>query len=130
MPLIKRSDSPLDAASVSSAKIEAQDSVTGVLGVGIGSVDRPSDPGNPHGKGEAYTGRKKTDTMTKDDYWRNKEERELLKDPMIRLSGVLQALLGSVNFGQYCVGTTADEYLDKVEQSALRLAKFVAENGK
>lgn len=69
-------------------------------------------------------------TSSKDEYWANREERDIEKDKHIRLSGVLQALLGSVNFGQYCTGTTAEDYLAKVEQSALRLAKFVTENAK
>lgn len=63
-----------------------------------------------------------SDTMSKED-WANKDKR-------ISLQGLLQALLGSVNFGQYCTGTTADEYLTAVEHASLRLAKFVAENGK
>lgn len=70
-----------------------------------------------------YTGRKaSSDTMSKED-WANKDKR-------ISLQGVLQALLGSVNFGQYCVGTTSDEYLVAVEKASLRLAKFVSDNGK
>ncbi len=74
-----------------------------------------------------YTGRKTAAPMSKDDYWRNKEDHDLRKDPQIRLSGVLQALLGSVNFGQYCIGTTPEDYLAKVEEASLRLAKFVKE---
>lgn len=73
-----------------------------------------------------YTGRKPAES--KDDYWRNREERDLATGKMIRLSGVLQALLESVNFGQYCTGTTVDEYLTAVEGAALRLARFVTEN--
>lgn len=76
----------------------------------------------------AYTGRKAV--ASKDEYWANREERDIEKDKHIRLSGVLQALLGSVNFGQYCTGTTAEDYLTKAEQAALRLAKFVTENAK
>lgn len=74
-----------------------------------------------------YTGRKADSHMSKEDYWRRKDERDLAKDPSIRLSGVLQALLGSVNFGQYCTGTTSDEYLDKIEMASLRLSKFIKE---
>ncbi len=76
----------------------------------------------------AYTGRKSAEKpMSKEDYWANREARDIEKDKHIRLSGVLQALLGSVNFGQYCTGTTAEDYLTKVEEAALRLAKFVTE---
>ncbi len=75
-----------------------------------------------------YTGRKSAEKpMSKEDYWANREARDIEKDKNIRLSGVLQALLGSVNFGQYCTGTTAEDYLTKVEEAALRLAKFVTE---
>ncbi len=76
-----------------------------------------------------YTGRIKAKDaeMTKDDYWRRREERDIETQRGIRLSGVLQALLESVNFGQYCTGTTAEDYLTKVEEAALRLAKFVTE---
>ncbi len=75
-----------------------------------------------------YTGRKKAaEPMTKDDYWKAREERDIQNGKCIRLSGVLQALLSSPNFGQYCTGTTAEDYLSKVEASALRLAKFVTE---
>lgn len=65
--------------------------------------------------------------MTKDDYWRRREERDLIKDKHIRLSGVLQAVLGSVNFGQYCTVADKNAYLADVEEAALRLAKFVTE---
>lgn len=65
--------------------------------------------------------------MTKDDYWRRREERDLEKDKHIRLSGILQALLGSVNFGQYCTGTDRNAYLNDVQEAALKLAQFVTE---
>lgn len=72
----------------------------------------------------AYTGGRKamSDTMSKED-WANKDKR-------ISLQGLVQALLNSVHFGQYIVTTTQEDYLKAVEQASLRLAKFVAENGK
>jgi hypothetical protein len=67
--------------------------------------------------------------LSKDDYWRRREERDLEKDKHIRLSGILQALLSSVNFGQYCTVANKETYLAEVEDTALRLAKFVTEKG-
>jgi len=65
--------------------------------------------------------------MTKDTYWERKEARDIRTGECIRLSGVLQALLGSVNYGQYC--TTADRtaYLAQVKSDAKELAKFITE---
>jgi len=65
--------------------------------------------------------------MTKDDYWRRREERDIEKDKHIRLSGLLQALLGSVNFGQYCTVASKEAYLEDAKAAALELAKFVTE---
>jgi len=65
--------------------------------------------------------------MTKDDYWRQREERDISKDKHIRLSGILQALLNSVNFGQYCTVADKNAYLDEVKKAALELATFVTE---
>lgn len=67
-----------------------------------------------------YTGRKADSSSMSKEEWANKDKR-------ISLQGVLQALLGSVNFGQYCTGTTSDEYLDKIEMASLRLSKFIKE---
>ena len=75
---------------------------------------------------DIYTGRKNA-PMSKEDYWKGREERDIQNGKCIRLSGVLQALLESVNFGQYCTGTTPEEYLVKVEEASLRLAKFITE---
>jgi hypothetical protein len=65
--------------------------------------------------------------MTKDNYWRQREERDIAKDKHIRLSGILQALLNSVNFGQYCTVADKNAYLDEVKKAALELATFVTE---
>lgn len=66
-------------------------------------------------------------SLTKDDYWRRREERDIRTGECMRLSGVLQALLGSVNFGQFCTVADKDAYLSHVEEASLRLAKFVTE---
>lgn len=65
--------------------------------------------------------------LNKETYWERKEERDIRTGECIRLSGVLQALLGSVNYGQYC--TTADRaaYLVQVKLDAKELAKFITE---
>jgi len=70
---------------------------------------------------------KRESPMTKDDYWRRREERDIEKDKQVRLSYALQALLGSVNFGQYCTVADENAYLAKVQEAALKLTKFITE---
>lgn len=119
MPLIKH------VAKVEEAKQLAQDVATEVLTAPLEQQGAPAVAAVVEKTKAVYTGRKAT--VSKEDYWANREERDIVKDKHIRLSGVLQAVLQSVNFGQYCSGTTSDEYLVKVEAAALRLAKFVTE---
>lgn len=114
MPLVKHvAPKPEETAKIPAVTeaIQAPDAQVAQPGAGLGSP-KP-----------VYTGRKAaaaSDTMSKADW--------AAKDSRISLQGVLQALLSSVSFGQYCTGTTADAYLTLVEQNALRLAKFVKEN--
>ncbi len=65
--------------------------------------------------------------MTKDSYWERKEARDIRTGECIRLSGVLQALLGSVNYGQYCITADRASYLAQVRADAKELAKFITE---
>lgn len=76
---------------------------------------------------KAAPAQKREAPMTKDDYWRRREERDIRTGECMRLSGVLQALLGSVNFGQFCTVADKDAYLAHVEEASLRLARFVTE---
>lgn len=114
MPLIKRAfDGTHTPAQLQDDKGKMESTKASEEPKKIGGVRKPGD--------------KATAPMTKDEYWRQREERDIEKDKHIRLSGILQALLGSVNFGQYVTTATKEAYLMEVEQAALRLAKFVTE---
>jgi len=70
--------------------------------------------------------------MTKDDYWRRREERDIareeqnvLKDKCIRRSGLFQAALQSVGVTQYSTGQTLADYLKVVRQAAEDGLRFV-----
>lgn len=65
--------------------------------------------------------------LTKDEYWNRREERDIRTGECIRLSGVLQALLGSVNYGQYCTTSDRAAYLAQVKADAKELKKFITE---
>lgn len=65
--------------------------------------------------------------MTKETYWERKETRDIRTGECIRLSGVLQALLGSVNYGQYCTTSDRAAYLTQVRSDAKELAKFITD---
>lgn len=65
--------------------------------------------------------------LTKEEYWDRKEARDIRTGECIRLSGVLQALLGSVNYGQYCTTSDRAAYLTQVKNDAKELAKFITD---
>lgn len=63
--------------------------------------------------------------MTKDDYWRRREERDIETGVRIRRSGVIQAAAMSVGTSQYNLGSTIDSYADVVEKLAERMLAWV-----
>ena len=73
----------------------------------------------------ALTKHKREAPMTKDDYWRNREERDIEKDQRISRAGMFQAALQSVGILQLNTGNTLDDYIKLVEQAAERGLAFV-----
>jgi hypothetical protein len=63
--------------------------------------------------------------MTKDDYWRRREERDIETGVRIRRSGVIQAAAMSVGTSQYNTGSTIESYADVVEKLAERMLAWV-----
>lgn len=68
-----------------------------------------------------YTGRKADAPMTKDDYWRNREERDIENSKRIGYRGILQACITSPMAGQYCTGNTPEAFAEHM----LKLADLV-----
>lgn len=119
MPLTKKAPQTVTPA-------EASAMVTSALGSVLSSTPAVARAAPPAAKARAAKAAADA-PLTKDTYWERKEARDIRTGECIRLSGVLQALLGSVNYGQYC--TTADRaaYLAQVKIDAKELAKFVTE---
>lgn len=70
-----------------------------------------------------YKGRKATAELSKDDYWRRREDRDIETGIRIRRSGVYQAALQSVGLMQYC--PTLDDYLKMLVRVADEGLKYV-----
>ena len=64
-------------------------------------------------------------TMSKEDYWRRREERDIATQNSIRRSGLWQAAIQSTGLLQYNVNGGAEEYLKLVEAAALKGLAFV-----
>lgn len=63
--------------------------------------------------------------MSKDDYWRRREERDLDTQTHIRRSGVWQAAIQSMGLLQLNTNNTLEDYLKLVEQAADRGLHYV-----
>jgi hypothetical protein len=74
--------------------------------------------------GTRKAGDKAEAPMTKDDYWRNREERDIEKDQRISRQGMFQAALQSTGVLQLNTGNTLEDYLKLVEQTAERGLQF------
>jgi hypothetical protein len=74
--------------------------------------------------GTRKAGDKAEAPMTKDDYWRNREERDIEKDHRISRQGMFQAALQSTGVLQLNTGNTLEAYLALVEQTAERGLQF------
>ena len=59
--------------------------------------------------------------MTKDDYWRNREARDVERDAHMAWSGLAQAALNSVSVAQLNVENTEDGLVDLVTRITNKL---------
>ena len=70
------------------------------------------------------TTRKRQTEMTKDDYWRRREERDVERDKHMAWSGLAQAALTSVSVAQLNIDNTEDGLVGLVARITGKLLKL------
>lgn len=128
MPLIKRSDAkaatpPVSSDAVSPLGPSAQEIADAIKAQTAGSAARSP----------IYTGRKGVgddDKLSKDGYWRRREDRDIETGIRIRRSGIYQAALQSAGVNQYASGNTLEDYLKVVRKAAEDGLAFINEEAK
>jgi hypothetical protein len=130
MPLIKRQP---QATVEAVAQAVASKPETTVLPASVEAdvkvAESPTKgPATPEPKrlgGTRATGTKAEGSMTKDDYWKRREERDIQNSQHMRRAGAFQACLQSVGLLQLNTGNTLEDYLKLVEQAADRCVQYV-----
>lgn len=103
---------PAQASQTASAAHDAQ------------SDCQPTQPTPARRLSTRKAGDKAETQMTKDDYWRKREERDIEKDHRISRQGMFQAALQSVGVLQLNTNNTLDSYMELVEKVAERGLQF------
>lgn len=75
--------------------------------------------------GSHKAGDRASSPMTKDDYWRNKETRDLENQPRIRRAGAWQAAIQSTGILQLNTNNTLEGFLALVEKAADAGVKYI-----
>jgi hypothetical protein len=106
MPLLKKSSQT--AAEVVAASLQAQ-------GQSVQTMTQTSDASAPKRiGGTRKAGDKVEAPMTKDDYWRRREERDVQRDKDMAWSGLAQAALDSIGLVQLNTSNTLEGFVELI----------------